>query len=66
MGFRAVARGILVIASKDRCGPIPLLLGVGGGETKCCATGTGTVMLRGRFLPVRGGVLRRTAFLCQL
>ena len=35
-------------------------------ETKCCALEAGPVMLKGRFLPVRGGVQRETFFYANL
>ena len=59
-----------MIASNARFGPVPLLLRYGSmrvqEETKCCALEAGTVMLKGRFLPVRGGVPRETFFYANL
>lgn len=67
--FALSHEGVWVFASNARSSPVPLLLRYGSmrvdEETKCCALEVGTVMLRGRFLPVRGGVPRETFFLCQ-
>ena len=64
------ARGVWVFASNARSGPVPRPLRHGAmqveEETKCCALEAGTVMLRGRFLPVHGGVPWETIFYANL
>ena len=60
-GFRAARDGDccsppMLVSARSRCCWVLV------GETKCCVLRVGTVMLRGRFLPVRGGVLRGNRF----
>ena len=47
----------MLVSARSRCCWVLV------GETKCCVLRVGTVMLQGRFLPVRGGVPRGNRFL---